>query len=72
MVHPHIFFKSIPELTLLKSIGQRTLIYYGVHAPIVLVLVEKLVLQLSTRYTGIFCEWLYYNKCCGNIDFNRL
>ena len=49
-----IFFKSIPEMTLLKSIGQRTLIYYGVHAPIVLVLVEKLVLQLSTRYTGIF------------------
>ena len=41
-------------LIFFKSIGQRTLIYYGVHAPIVLVLVEKLVLQLSTRYTGIF------------------
>ena len=33
-----IFFKTIPESSILKSIGQKTLIYYGVHSPIVLVL----------------------------------
>ena len=49
-----IFFKTIPESSILKSIGQKTLIYYGVHSPIVLVLVEKLVKELSTKYTGIF------------------
>ena len=37
----------------MKSIGQKTLIYYGVHLPIVLVLVEKLVKELSAKYTGI-------------------
>ena len=49
-----IFFKTLPESSILKSIGQKTLIYYGVHSPIVLVLVEKLVKELSTKYTGIF------------------
>lgn len=49
-----IFFKTLPESSIMKSIGQKTLIYYGVHSPIVLVLVEKLVKELSTKYTGIF------------------
>lgn len=49
-----IFFKTLPESSIMKSIGQKTLIYYGVHSPIVLVLVEKLVKELSARYTGIF------------------
>ena len=49
-----IFFKTLPESSIMKSIGQKTLIYYGVHSPIVLVLVEKLIKELSTRYTGIF------------------
>ena len=49
-----IFFKTLPESSVMKSIGQKTLIYYGVHSPIVLVLVEKLVKELSTKYTGIF------------------
>lgn len=49
-----IFFKTLPESSIMKSIGQKTLIYYGVHSPIVLVLVEKLVKELSSRYTGIF------------------
>ena len=49
-----IFFKTFPESSIMKSIGQKTLIYYGVHSPIVLVLVEKLVKELSTKYTGIF------------------
>lgn len=49
-----IFFKTIPESSILKSIGQKTLIYYGVHSPIVLVLVEQLVKELSMKYTGIF------------------
>ena len=48
------FFRTIPRSSILKSIGQKTLIYYGVHSPIVLVLVEKLVKELSTKYTGIF------------------
>ena len=34
-----IFFKTLPESSVMKSIGQKTLIYYGVHSPIVLVLV---------------------------------
>ena len=49
-----IFFKTLPESSIMKSIGQKTLIYYGVHSPIVLILVEKLVKELSTKYTGIF------------------
>lgn len=49
-----IFFKTLPESSIMKSIGQKTLIYYGVHSPIVLVLVEKLVKELSAKYTGIF------------------
>lgn len=49
-----IFFKTLPESSIMKLIGQKTLIYYGVHSPIVLVLVEKLVKELSARYTGIF------------------
>ena len=49
-----IFFKTLPESSIMKSIGQKTLIYYGVHSPIVLVLVEKLIKELSSRYTGIF------------------
>lgn len=49
-----IFFKVIPEWGWLKSIGQKTLIYYGVHSPIVLVLVEKLVTSISTKYNGVF------------------
>lgn len=49
-----IFFKTLPESSVMKSIGQKTLIYYGVHSPIVLVLVEKLVKELSAKYTGIF------------------
>ena len=47
-------FKLIPEVEWFKSIGKKTLIYYGVHSPIVLVLVEKLVSALSTKYNGIF------------------
>ncbi|WP_314237753.1 acyltransferase family protein [Abiotrophia defectiva] len=47
-------FKVIPEVEWFKSIGKKTLIYYGVHSPIVLVLVEKLVAQLASKYTGIF------------------
>ena len=47
------FLKTLPESSILKSIGQKTLIYYGVHSPIVLVLVEKLVKELSAKYTGI-------------------
>lgn len=49
-----IFFKTLPESSIMKSIGQKTLIYYGVHSPIVLVLVEKLIKELSNKYTGIF------------------
>lgn len=48
------FFKVIPEVEWFKEIGRKTLIYYGVHSPIVLVLVEKLVTQLASKYTGIF------------------
>ena len=47
-------FKVIPEAEWFKSIGKKTLIYYGVHSPIVLVLAEKLVAQLAAKYTGIF------------------
>lgn len=49
-----ILFRGIPEAEWFKSIGKKTLVYYGVHSPIVLVLVEKLVGQLAAKYTGIF------------------
>ena len=49
-----IFFKNIPNLPILEKIGGNTLIYYAYHSPIVLFILDIIMEQLASKYTGIF------------------
>ena len=49
-----IFFVNIPNLYVLEKIGGNTLIYYAYHSPIVLFILDIIMEQLSSKYTGIF------------------
>ena len=49
-----IFFKNIRTIKAIQKIGENTLIYYAVHSPIVLYILNIIFEQLITRYTGIF------------------
>jgi len=50
----NIFFKNIRTIKAIQKIGENTLIYYAVHSPIVLYILNIIFEQLITRYTGIF------------------
>ena len=47
-------FLNIPNLYVLEKIGGNTLIYYAYHSPIVLFILDIIMEQLSSKYTGIF------------------
>ena len=49
-----ILFKNIPNIPLLEKIGGNTLIYYAYHSPIVLDILDIIMEQLASKYTGIF------------------
>ena len=49
-----ILFKNIRTIKTIQKIGENTLIYYAVHSPIVLYILNIIFEQLITRYTGIF------------------
>ena len=46
--------KNIRTIKTIQKIGENTLIYYAVHSPIVLYILNIIFEQLITRYTGIF------------------
>ena len=49
-----ILFKNIPNIQILERIGSNTLIYYAYHSPIVLYILDIIMEQLASKYTGIF------------------
>ena len=49
-----ILFKNTPNIPILEKIGGNTLIYYAYHSPIVLFILDIIMEQVSSKYTGIF------------------